>query len=127
MEQRTLVAAYKFYCGKELVDAHSAEADIRATYEVLKAQIERYPEIENDMDFLHEFSQRQTKMLDFAGRFAIDDDGVEIFNFGKYKGQSIEKVLRENPGYYSWMMTSEFPLYTKKVLKDIKERIVRKG
>jgi DNA polymerase-3 subunit epsilon len=122
MEQRTLVAAYKFYCQKELVNAHSAEADTLATYEILEAQLQRYNEVENDSDFLHEFSQR-VKVADLAGRIAIDKNGVEVFNFGKHKGKSVEELFRKEPSYYSWMMNGNFPLYTKKVLKEIKERI----
>jgi len=121
MEQRTLVAAYKFYCGKDLTDAHSAEADTKATFEVFKAQLERYETLSNEVEELASFS-RQNTWLDFAGRIAEDEKGTAVFNFGKYKGQSVQKVLDENPGYYGWMMHGDFPLYTKKVLTDLREK-----
>ena len=122
MEQRTLAAAYKFYCQKDLTDAHSAEADVRATYEVLKAQLDRYPEdLENDMNFLSAFSNRQN-VADFAGFIAFNDDGNEMFTFGKYKGKLVEEVLERDPGYFGWMQNADFPLYTKKVLTAIKLR-----
>ena len=119
MEQRTLVAAMKFYCGKELEGAHSADADTRATYEVLKAQLDRYPELQNDVDFLSEFSSH-TNNVDFAGRIVYNDKGVEVFNFGKYKGMPLVEVLRRDPGYYSWMMQGDFTLNTKQGLTRIK-------
>ena len=122
MEQRTLVAAYKFYCDKDLEEAHSAEADTKATYEVLMAQLDRYGEkLENNIDFLSKFST-QNKNVDFAGFIIYDDKGVEVFNFGKNKGVPVEKVLKEQQGYYDWMIKSDFPLYTKKVLTKIKLR-----
>ncbi len=121
LEQRTLVAAYKFYCQKDLTDAHSAEADTRATYEVLKAQIDKYSELENDVDALAEFSTRAST-ADFAGFVIYDEAGVETFGFGKYKGQSVEKVFATDQGYYSWMMNGSFPLYTKKVISEIRLR-----
>ena len=122
MEQRTLVAAYKFYCGKELVDAHSAEADTMATYEVLKAQLDRYPDdLQNDVEFLSEFSQRDNS-VDFAGRIVYDDKGVECFGFGKHKGRPVADVFRDEPSYYSWMMNGDFPAYTKKVITEIRLR-----
>jgi DNA polymerase-3 subunit epsilon len=123
MEPRTLSAAYKFYCNKDLIDAHSAEADTQATYEVLLSQIEKYPEIEGNIDFLGDFSKRETPHLDFAGRIAKNEQDEPIFNFGKHKGQRVEDVLRKEPGYYTWIMNADFPLYTKKVLKEIKERL----
>ena len=119
MEQRTLVAAMKFYCGKDLTDAHSAEADTRATYEVLKAQLDRYPELKNDVDALAEFSSH-TYNVDFAGRIVYNDKGVEVFNFGKYKGIPVQEVFRRDPSYYSWMMQGDFTLNTKQVLTRIK-------
>ena len=119
MEQRTLVAAMKFYCGKELEGAHSADADTRATYEVLQAQLDRYPELENDVAWLSEFSSH-TNNVDFAGRIVYDDKGVEVFNFGKYKGMPVVEVLRRDPGYYSWIMQGDFTLNTKQVLTRIK-------
>jgi DNA polymerase-3 subunit epsilon len=121
MEQRTLVAAYKFYCEKELVDAHSAEADIIATHEVLEAQLDRYDELENDVDFLAEFSERQ-RNVDLVGRIVYDENNVEVFNFGKHRGKSVAEVFKKEPSYYSWMMDGDFPQYTKKVLTAIKLR-----
>ncbi len=120
-EQRTLSAAYKFYCEKELEDAHTAEADTRATYEVLQAQLDRYPELQNDMAYLAEFSSFG-KNVDFAGRMVYNDDGIEVFNFGKYKGVPVAEVLRKDPGYYSWILNSDFTLHTKKVLTEIRLR-----
>lgn len=119
MEQRTLSAAVKFYCGKELEGAHSADADTRATYEVLQAQLDRYGELQNDIAWLSEFSSH-TRNVDFAGRIVYDDKGVEVFNFGKYKGIPVVEVLRRDPGYYSWMMQGDFSLNTKQVLTRIK-------
>ena len=131
MEKRTLAAAYKFYCGKQLIDAHSAMADTRATYEVLKAQLDQYEgvvyedgnglktaPIVNDVEKLSQFSSYD-RNVDYIGRIVYDDNGVEIFNFGKNKGLSVEKVLREQPGYYGWILNGDFPLYTKKVLTQI--------
>ena len=120
-EQRTLVAAYKFYCDKNLEDAHTAEADTRATYEVLKAQLDRYPDLQNDIAFLAEYSSF-SKNVDFAGRMVYDDNGVEVFNFGKYKGMSVAEVLKKDPGYYSWILNSDFTLNTKAVLTKIRLR-----
>ncbi len=120
-EQRTLAAAYQFYCKKELENAHSSKADTSATYEVLKAQLDMYNDLDNDVEKLAEFSTFYN-FADFAGRIAYDDNGVEIFNFGKHKGKSVEDVFREDPSYYSWMMNGDFPLYTKKILTEIKLR-----
>ena len=120
-EQRTLVAAYKFYCDKDLTDAHSAAADTMATYEVLCAQLDRYDDLENDIDFLAEFSERE-KAVDYAGRIVYNEQGVEVFSFGKYRGQSVEEVFRREPSYYAWMMEGDFPLYTKKVITEIRMR-----
>ena len=120
-EQRTLVAAYKFYCNRDLEDAHSAEADTRATYEVLKAQIDHYDDLENDIDFLADFST-QHRCADFAGYILYDDHEEEIFGFGKYKGRRVSEVLRSDPGYYAWMSNGDFPLYTKRVLTEIRLR-----
>ncbi len=124
-EPRTLVAAYKFYCEQELTNAHSAEADVRATYEVLKAQLDRYDNIENDMAQLAEFSTF-TKNADYSGRIVYDKDGIECINFGKYKGQKVAEVFAKDPGYYSWMMNGDFPLYTKKVITEIKFRSMQR-
>ena len=121
MEKRTLEAAYKFYCDKNLNDAHSAEADTRATYEVLQAQLDRYNNLKNDIDWLSKFSAHN-KNADFAGRIIFNDKGEEVFNFGKYKGQKVTEVLEKDPGYYGWMMNGDFPLFTKKVLTNIKLR-----
>ena len=122
MEQRTLSAAYRFYCDKSLEDAHTAAADTSATYEVLKAQLERYGDkLENNIEFLSKFST-QNNTVDFAGFIVYNEKGEEVFNFGKNKGVPVEKVLREQPGYFSWIINSEFPLYTKKVLTEIKLR-----
>ena len=119
MEQRTLVAAYKFYCGKNLEDAHSANADTKATYEVLKAQLDRYPELKNDVEFLSTFSTHN-RNVDLAGRIIYNDQKVPVFNFGKYKGVSVEEVLRKDMGYFGCMMNGDFPLNTKQVLTNIK-------
>lgn len=119
LERRTLIAAYKFYCNKNLEDAHSALADTRATYEVLCAQLDHYPdELKNDLDFLAEYSRRSNN-VDFAGRIVYDEKHVEVFNFGKYKGKPVVDVLRRDPGYYSWIMQGDFALNTKQVLTEI--------
>jgi len=121
MEQRTLSAAYKFYCDKDLDNAHSAEADTNATYEVLKAQIAKYDEVENNTKFLAEFSSRK-KFADFAGFIAYNKEGNECFTFGKHKGKLVTEVLEKEPGYFGWLLNADFPLYTKKVLTAIKLR-----
>ena len=122
LEQRTLSAAYKFYCGKNLEDAHTAEADTRATYEVLKAQLDKYPDVlENDITFLSQYSNFN-KNVDFAGRIVYNEQGVEVFNFGKYKGMPVLEVLQRDPGYYSWIMQGDFTLNTKNVLTKIRLR-----
>ena len=122
LEQRTLSAAYKFYCNKNLEDAHTAEADTRATYEVLKAQLDRYPDIlQNDIAFLADYSS-YNRNVDFAGRMVYDDNGVEVFNFGKYKGMPVADVLRKDPGYYSWILQGDFTLNTKQMLTKIRIR-----
>jgi len=125
MEPRTLAAAYKFFLDRELSDAHSAAADTRATYEVLQAQLDRYPNLQNDIGKLAEFSAH-TRNADFAGRIVYNEEDVEVFNFGKYKGQSVLEVLEKDPGYYGWMMNGDFPLYTKKVLTSIKLASIKK-
>jgi DNA polymerase-3 subunit epsilon len=121
MEQRTLVAAYKFYCDKNLEDAHSAEADALATYEVLKAQVAKYDELENNTKFLAEFSSRK-KFADFAGFLIYNKEGEECFSFGKHKGKRVVDILETEPGYFGWLLNADFPLYTKKVLTSIKLR-----
>lgn len=124
MEQRTLAAAYVFYCKKELTNAHSAMFDTKATWEVLEAQLDRYGELKNDVDFLSDFSNYgDVKRLDFAGRLAYNDKNEVVYNFGKHKGKTVLEVLSTEPGYYGWMMDADFPLYTKKCLKNEVERI----
>lgn len=133
MEPRNLSAAYKFYCGEDLKDAHSAEADTLATYHVLNAQVERYAGVEmkdeqgkpyvpikNDMSILHELTA--TKIVDFAGRMVFNNKGVEVFNFGKHKDRPVSEVLDKEPGYYDWMLKGDFPLDTKRKLTEIKLR-----
>lgn len=120
LEKRTLAAAYKFYCGRDLEYAHSALADTQATYEVLQAQLDHYPnDLQNDVDFLAEFS-RMNRNIDFAGRFVYDESGKELINFGKYKGKAIKDVLSRDPGYYSWIMQGDFTLNTKQVLTKLR-------
>lgn len=139
MEQRTLKAAYKFYCNKDLENAHSAEADIRATYEVLLSQIERYENteytdkkgnkyipVQNDVEALHTFTQVQ-KNVDFAGTMVYNDKGDEVFNFGKHKGKKVSDVFQQEPSYYDWMMNGVFPLYTKKKLTELRLRTFQKS
>ncbi len=134
MEQRTLKAAYLYYCDKQIINAHSAEADTRATMEVLIAQVARYENTEwedkkgnrsvpvvNDIEALHKFTNLN-KPVDFAGRMVYNDEGEEVFNFGKHKGKPVEEVLRIEPSYYSWMMNGDFPLYTKRKLEEIYTR-----
>lgn len=120
-EQRTLSAAYKFYCNKDLENAHTAAADTQATYEVLLSQIEKYDDLKNDIEFLSNFSHHM-KFVDFAGRIAYNKEGKEVFNFGKHKGKTVEEVFEKDKGYYNWMMDADFPLFTKKILTDIKLR-----
>lgn len=125
-EQRTLSAAYLFYCNKGLENAHTSKADTQATYEVLKSQLDRYKDLENDVEKLADFSSYNS-IVDFAGRIIYDENGIEIFNFGKHKGKPVETVFSEEPSYYSWMMNGDFPLYTKKILTEIKLRSFGKG
>ena len=120
-EERTLVAAYRFYCNKDLEAAHSAEADTLATYEVLLGQLERYEDLQNDVDFLSEYSTRN-RTADFAGRIGYDDKEQEIFTFGKYKGRVVAEIFEKDPSYYDWMMNGDFPQYTKKIITEIKLR-----
>ncbi|MDR2913509.1 MAG: 3'-5' exonuclease [Tannerella sp.] len=122
MEQRNLIAAYKFYCGKDLTDAHSAESDTRATYEVLMSQLDRYPELENDVEALSSFSSFNNN-VDFAGRMIYNENNEEVINFGKYKGQLVKDVLRKDLGYYGWIMQGDFPLNTKQKLTEIRLRM----
>ena len=120
-EQRTLTAAYLFYCKKNLEGAHGSKADTAATFEILKSQLDRYSDLENDIEKLADFSSFNNN-VDFAGRIILDENGVEVFNFGKHKGKPVETVFNEEPAYYAWMMNGEFPLYTKKILTEIKLR-----
>ena len=120
-EERTLSAGYKFYCQKDLENAHSAEADTLATYEILKAQLEKYEDLENDVQFLDTFSTH-VKRADFAGFVLFDEDGDEMFSFGKYKGEKAIDILKRDKGYFSWIQNADFKLKTKKVLQEIKER-----
>jgi DNA polymerase-3 subunit epsilon len=121
MEQRTLSAAYKFYCDEILEGAHGAEADTKATYEVLKAQLDKYDTLENDTSFLAEFSSRK-KFADLAGFITYNKNNEECFSFGKHKGKLVTEVLEKEPGYFGWLLNADFPLYTKKVLTAIKLR-----
>lgn len=119
MEKRTLSAAYKFYCNKDLENAHSAEADTLATYEVLMAQLDRYQdELQNDVKFLADFST-QTRFLDYAGRICLNENDVPVFNFGKHKGQPVATVLEKEPSYFKWMIDGQFTLDTKKVITEL--------
>lgn len=120
-EQRTLSAAYKFYCGAELEGAHSAQADTLATYEVLCGQLDRYDDLPNDIEALAEYST-QRKFADFAGFITYDKDGCEVFSFGKHKGRRVEELLEAEPGYLGWILEADFPLYTKKVITGIRLR-----
>lgn len=123
MEPRNLAAAYQFYCGKNLENAHSAEADTIATYEILDAQVDKYPDLKNDINFLSEFSSK-TKNADYAGRMIFDENGEILFNFGKHKGKKVSDVLEKyDPNYYSWMMQGDFTLDTKRVLSEIKMKL----
>ena len=119
-EQRTLEAAYAFYCDKKLENAHSAEADALATYEVLKSQLDRYPDLANDVETLSKEYSSFNNNVDFAGRIIYNDKGVEVFNFGKHRGKPVMEVLAKEPSYYSWMMDGDFPLNTKQVLTKIR-------
>lgn len=121
MEPRTLTAAYKFYCQKDLVNAHSAEADVNATIDVLLAQVEKYQSLGNSVDTILS-TVGEEKIVDYARRFSFDENGVEVFNFGKYKGKSVSQVLKNEPQYYDWMMKGDFPLHTKQKLTEIFNR-----
>ena len=119
MEKRTLGAAYKFYCKKDLIDAHSSKADTLATYEVLEAQIEKYSELENNVTFLSEFSSRN-RTVDLAGFIIYDQNNVPCFSFGKHKGKSVDFIIDNEPGYFGWILNSDFPMYTKKILTKLR-------
>jgi DNA polymerase III subunit epsilon len=126
MEPRTLTAAYKFFCEKELVDAHSAEADVNATIDVFLAQLNRYKNLGNSVESVLEVIG-EDKIVDYARRFSFDDKGVEVFNFGKFKGRSVADVLKAEPQYYDWMMRGDFPLHTKQKLTEILNRTLLKN
>ncbi len=119
-EPRTLTAAYKFYCDKILEGAHGAEADTKATYEVLKSQLDKYENLKNDMDFLSKFSSHNKRNVDFAGLVVSNSKGEACFNFGKYKGKLVVDVFTKDAGYYGWLQKADFPLYTKKVFTRLK-------
>lgn len=125
MEQRTLVAAYRFYCGKELTDAHSASADTRATYEVLLSQLDRYPELKNDVEALAEFSSGG-RNVDLAGRMVYDDNHEPIFNFGKNKGRKVKDIVRYEPGFIQWIMQGDFPKETKDQLRRLQYEYIKR-
>jgi DNA polymerase-3 subunit epsilon len=126
MEPRTLSAAYKFYCNQELINAHSAEADIKATVDVLMAQLERYPKLGNTVESILSVIG-EDRVIDYARRFVYDDKGIEVFNFGKYKGQAICEVLKREPHYYDWMMRGDFPLHTKQKLTELMNKVYLKN
>ncbi len=136
MEPRTLVAAYKFYCGRNLDDAHSADADTKATYEVLKSQLDRYENtpyvdqdgkmtfpVVNDVEALSRFSGN-AQWADLVGHIGFDKSHREVFNFGKHKGKTLEQVFQQEPAYYDWMMKADFPLSTKQVVMEVQRRLV---
>lgn len=126
MEQRTLEAAYKFYCDKQIENAHSAEADTRATYNVLKSQLDRYDELENDMDFLYDFTQQgKNRKVDFVGRLVVDETGEMYYNFGKHTGKSVKEIYQKEPGYHRWIIDNDFPLITKKSLSNYMDKIIQ--
>ena len=127
MEQRTLVAAYKFYCSKELTNAHDAMADTVATWEVFEKQLEQYDNLKPNIDFLADFSRNSVhKNIDLAGRLAINENNEAIYNFGKHKGKTIKEISVSEPGYYGWMLEADFPRYTKKILLQEMEKIKAK-
>ena len=126
MEPRTLTAAYKFYCQKELIDAHSAEADVQATIDVLIAQVDRYKNLGNSIDSILQVIGEE-KIVDYARRFSFDEKGREVFNFGKFKGRPVADVLKTEPQYYDWMMKGDFPLHTKKKLTELFNRTLLKN
>lgn len=128
MEQRTLAAAYQFYCGKTIENAHDALYDTRATLDVFLAQLNRYSELKNEIDFLADFSRgSNNELVDYAGRLAKNEKGEVIYNFGKHKGKTISEVMKSEPGYYGWMLEADFPLYTKQCLKNEMQRLKEKS
>jgi DNA polymerase-3 subunit epsilon len=126
MEPRTLTAAYKFYCQKELVDAHSAEADIAATIDVFLSQLDKYTQLGNTVESVLSVIG-EDKIVDYARRFSFDDKGIEVFNFGKHKGRSVLEVIKAEPSYYDWIMKGDFPLHTKQKLTEIYNRTLLKN
>ena len=122
-EQRNLSAAYEFYCNKELIGAHSAESDTKATYEILKAQVEKYDDLENNISFLSNFSTR-SKFADLAGFIVFNEKNQECFSFGKHKGKLVLDILKTDSGYFNWLLNADFPLYTKNTLKSIKLKLL---
>ena len=128
MEQRTLSAAYQFYCGKELVNAHSALADTTATWEILNAQLEKYTELKTDMDFLSDFTiAHDFDRADFAGRLAKNKKGEVLYNFGKNRGKTVREIMKNEPGYHGWMLNADFPLHTKQILKGEVDRLKKEA
>lgn len=128
LEQRTLAAAYQFYCNKDLTNAHAAEADTIATMEILRAQLEKYEELENDVDFLQDFSRAgKNKVIDFVGRLAENKKGEVVYNFGKHSGKTIAEVYAKEPGYHRWMLDNDFPLVTKRILKEHTDRLLEES
>jgi DNA polymerase-3 subunit epsilon len=121
MEQRNLTAALKFYCDKKLENAHSAMEDTQATFDVLMSQLDRYNDLEPSMSFLSDFTTRR-KTADFAGYIVFNKEGEECFSFGKHKGQTVDYILEKEPGYFGWLLKAEFPMYTKKILTQIRMR-----
>ena len=119
MEKRTLGAAYQFYCQKDLIDAHSSKADTLATFEVLEAQIEKYSELENNVDFLSDFSSRN-KSVDLAGFIIYNKDNIPCFSFGKHKGKTVDFIIENEPGYLGWILNSDFPMYTEKIFTKLR-------
>ncbi|MGP8215052.1 MAG: exonuclease domain-containing protein [Bacteroidia bacterium] len=126
MEQRTLSAAYRFYCDKDLVNAHSAEADVKATFEILMAQLQKYDSLQPNVTYLHNFSAVNDN-VDLAGRIVRDKKGVEVFNFGKHKGKPVMEIFKSEPSYYNWMMEGDFPLSTKRVITMLRLKAFNKG
>src|SRR5690554_4314501 len=122
MEDRIFQSVYEFSCNRQLENAHSAEADVIATYEVLKSQLDRYPDLQNNVDYLSKEYSSFNNNVDLAGRIIFNDAGVEVFNFGKHRGRSVSEVLKNEPSYYTWMMDGDFPLNTKQVLTKIRLR-----
>ena len=126
-EPRDLKAAYKFYCDKELVNAHEAKSDALATYHILKSQLNKYSDLKGDVAFLERFTSRNHKMVDHANLVVADSKGVELLNFGKFKGKPVTEVLKDQPGFYNWIMKGDFPAYTKKVITEIKLKSFKIG